>query len=150
MCLCLLLTVRSDYSWVMCIPEHPFRKEYIRGCGLEFLCISWIHWRPKQHFIYLAKYTWASQVAQTVKNPPAMPETWFWSLGQEDPLEKGMVTHSSIAWRIPWTEEPGAPQSMRSQSQTRLKWLRTHACSSSWILCIISIPSRDIWILLAL
>ena len=116
MCLCLLLTVRSDYSWVMCIPEHPFRKEYIRGCGLEFLCISWIHWRPKQHFIYLAKYTWASQVAQTVKNPPAMPETWFWSLGQEDPLEKGMVTHSSIlAWRIPWTEEPSGLQSMGLQ-----------------------------------
>ena len=42
-----------------------------------------------------------------VKNPPAMWETWVQSLGQEDPLEKGMVTHSSIlAWRIPWTEMP--------------------------------------------
>ena len=89
MCLCLLLTVRSDYSWVMCIPEHPFRKEYICGCGLEFLCISWIHWRPKQHLIYLARYTWASQVAQTVKKPPAMQETWFWSLGQEDSPGEG-------------------------------------------------------------
>ena len=46
-------------------------------------------------------------VAQTVKNPPAMQETWVQSLGWEDPLEKGMVTHSSIhAWKIPWTEEP--------------------------------------------
>ena len=44
----------------------------------------------------------------TVKNLPAMQETWVQSLGQEDPLEKGMATHSSIlAWRIPWTEEPG-------------------------------------------
>ena len=41
------------------------------------------------------------------KEPPAMWETWVWSLGQEDPLEKGMATHSSIlAWRIPWSEEP--------------------------------------------
>ena len=53
----------------------------------------------------------ASRVAQWVKNLPAMQETqemWVRSLGQEDPLEKGMAPHSSIlAWRIPWTEEPG-------------------------------------------
>ena len=47
-------------------------------------------------------------MAQIVNNPPAMQETRVWSLGQEDPLEKGMATHSSIlAWEIPWTEEPG-------------------------------------------
>ena len=46
-------------------------------------------------------------MTQLVKNPPAMQETWVWSLGWEDPLEKEMATHSSIlAWRIPWTEEP--------------------------------------------
>ena len=51
---------------------------------------------------------WASRVAQMIKNPPAMRETWVQSLGWEDPLEKGAATHSSIlAWRIPWTEEPG-------------------------------------------
>ena len=45
-------------------------------------------------------------VAQMVKNPPAMRKTQVWSLGQEDPLEKAMSTHSNIlAWRIPWTEE---------------------------------------------
>ena len=50
----------------------------------------------------------ASLVAQTVKNLLAMQETWVQFLGQEDPLEKGMPTHSSIlAWRIPWTEKPG-------------------------------------------
>ena len=49
-----------------------------------------------------------SVVAQTVKHPPAMQETWVQSLGGDDLLEKGMATHSSIlAWRIPWTEEPG-------------------------------------------
>ena len=52
-----------------------------------------------------------------VKNPLAMQETWVRSLGWEDPLEKGMATHSSIlAWRIPWTEEPGRLQSMVSQT----------------------------------
>ena len=51
-----------------------------------------------------------------VKYLPAMQETWVLSLGQEDPLEKGLATHSSIlAWRIPWTEEPGGLQSMGSQ-----------------------------------
>ena len=51
-----------------------------------------------------------------VKNLPAMWETWVRSLGQEDPLEKGMATHSGIlAWKIPWTEKPGELQSMRSQ-----------------------------------
>ena len=58
-------------------------------------------------------------VAQMVKNPPAVQEIWVQSLGQEDPLGKGMATHSSmLAWRIPWAEEPGGLQSMGSQSQT--------------------------------
>ena len=58
----------------------------------------------------------ASLVAQLVKNLPAMQETWVQFLGWEDPLEKEMATHSSIlAWRIPWTEEPGRLQSMGSQ-----------------------------------
>ena len=58
----------------------------------------------------------ASLLAQTVKNLPAMLETWVRSLGQEDPLEKGKAIHSSIlAWRIPWTEEPGKLQSMGLQ-----------------------------------
>ena len=55
-------------------------------------------------------------VAQTVKNLPAMQETWVRSLGWEDALEKEMATHSRIlAWRIPWTEEPGGLQAMLLQ-----------------------------------
>ena len=58
-----------------------------------------------------------------VKNPPAMQKTQVWSLGQEDPLEKGMDTYSSIlAWKIPWTEEPGKLQSMESQ-RDRHNWV---------------------------
>ena len=57
----------------------------------------------------------ASLVAQMVKSLPAVWETWVPSLGWEDPLEKGMATHSSIlVWRIPWTEEPGGLQSIVS------------------------------------
>ena len=53
---------------------------------------------------------------QTVKNPPVMQETWVQSLSQEDSLGKGMATHSStLAWRIPWTGEPGRLWSMSSQ-----------------------------------
>ena len=62
----------------------------------------------------------ASLVAQMVKNLPAMEETRVQSLGQEDPLEKGIATHSSIlAWRIPWTEEPGTVHSV-AKNCTRL------------------------------
>ena len=58
----------------------------------------------------------ASPIAKLVKNLPAMQETLVRFLGREDPLEKEMATHSSIlAWRIPWTEEPGRLQSMGSQ-----------------------------------
>ena len=57
-----------------------------------------------------------SLVAQRVKRLPTMPETRVQSLGQEDPLEKAMATHSStLAWKIPWTEEPGRLQSMGLQ-----------------------------------
>ena len=58
----------------------------------------------------------ASMMSQMVENPSAMQKTQVRSLGREDPLKKGMATHSSIlAWRIPWTEEPGGLQSMGLQ-----------------------------------
>ena len=61
------------------------------------------------HCIYI--YIWASLVAQTVKKLPAEKETQVWSMGQEDPLEKGMATHSNtLAWKIPWTEQRGRLQ----------------------------------------
>ena len=65
-----------------------------------------------------------------VENLPAMQETWVLSLGQEDPLEKGMATQSSIlAWRIPWTEKPGGLTVHGvAKSRTRLKCLSTFLC----------------------
>ena len=71
---------------------------------------------PEEGIGYPLHYSRASLVAQLVKNPPATRESWVWFLGREDPLEEHMATHSSfLAWRIPWTEEPGRLQSMGSQ-----------------------------------
>ena len=77
--------------------------------GIYIYIYTYIH-------TYIHTYTWASLVAQTEKNLPAMSQSWVHSLGWEDPLEEGMTTHSSIlAWRIPWTEDPGRLHSMGSQ-----------------------------------
>ena len=66
---------------------------------------------------------WASLVAQSLKRLPAVRETWVQSLGREEPLEEGMATHSSIlAWRIPWTEEPGGLWSMGLQKSWTELW----------------------------
>ena len=68
---------------------------------------------PGERRSYLLWYTWASFVAQLVKTLSAMREMWVQSLGWEDPLEKGKATHSNIlAWRIPWTVESMASQSV--------------------------------------
>ena len=68
---------------------------------------------PFLSLLFFIFWNKASLVAQLVKNLPAKQKTWVWSLGQEDPLEKEMATHSStLIWRIPWTEEPGRVQSM--------------------------------------
>ena len=68
---------------------------------------------PGEGIGYALQYSWAFLVAQMVKNLSAMRETQVGFLGWEDLLEKGMATHSStLAWRIPWTEDPGGLQSM--------------------------------------
>ena len=70
---------------------------------------------PGEVIAYKFQYSWVSLVAQMVKNPPAMWETWVRSLGWKDPVEEGMATYSSIlAWRIPGTGEPGGLPSMGS------------------------------------
>ena len=77
---------------------------------------------PREGIGYPLQYSWASFVAQAVKNPPAMQEAWVQSLGWEDPLEEGMAAYASIlAWRIPRTEEPGRLQSRGSQG-VRQDW----------------------------
>ena len=76
---------------------------------------------PGEGIGYPLQCSWASLVAQLVKNPPAVQETWVQSLGWEDPPEKGKATHSSIlAWRIPWTVHGVA------KSRTRLRDFHFH------------------------
>ena len=89
------------------------------------------NWAVREaHIRPLLVLTWGFPGGSAVKNLPAvqeLQEIQVWSLGQEDPLEKGMATHSSIlAWRIPWTEKPAGIQSMWSQSWTWLKRLSMH------------------------
>ena len=86
-------------------------KSFLNSVGKESTCnagdpgsIPGSGSSPEEGIGYPLQYSWASLVAQLVKNLPAMRETWVWSLGWEDPLEKGKATHSSIlVWRIPWT-----------------------------------------------
>ena len=95
------------------------------GVVAEGLCVEIAMVDPLQHFyflkplgswLYIMPWEVVASVVQMVKNLPAMQETRVWSLGREDPLEKGMAIHSSIlAWRIPWTEELGRLQFMGSQ-----------------------------------
>ena len=80
---------------------------------MEYMTVSSLVVRPMGSLRTGTTFCGASQVAQWVKNLPAMQEIWARFLGQEDPLEEGKATHSSIlAWRVPWTEEPGGLQSM--------------------------------------
>ena len=86
-------------------------------------------WIPSLRFWTSEWEFWQSLVAQTVKCLPAMRETWVRSLGQEDPLEKEMATHSStLAWKIPWMKEPGRLQSMGSQ-RVGHDWATSLTCS---------------------
>ena len=96
-------------------PGDSDGKEYAYNVG-DLGSIPGLERSPREGKGYPLQYSWASLVAQLVKNPPAMWETWVQSLGWKDPLEKGTATHSSnLAWEIPWTEEPGGLQSMGSK-----------------------------------
>ena len=89
-------------------------------------------------------FSWGFPGGQMVKNPPAMQETQVQSLGQEDPLEKGITTHSRIlAWRIPWTEEPNGLQSMGSQ-RVRHDWATDTYTQYSWftMLCWFQVYNK--------
>ena len=98
---------------------------------------------------YPHQYSWASLVAQTVKNPPAMWETWFPSQSWEDTLEELMATHSNIlAWRILWTEELGSPWGRKEldvtkRLSTHTHWLPKLCWTWNRIICIIFSPFKD-------
>ena len=88
-------------------------------------------WSCRESWRWSVRDTQTFLLAQTVKRLPTMQETQVQSLGGDDPLEKKMATHSStLAWKIPWTEELGRLQSMGSQSRARLSdFIHTHRCT---------------------
>ena len=88
--------------------ETPWTRAYQAPLSMGFSTQEYWSGVPLPSLTSQGKIPWASLVAQPVKNLPAVQETWVQSLGQEDPLEKEMATQSStLAWKIPWTEEPG-------------------------------------------
>ena len=101
-----LATHSNILAWRISWMEEPGRLQSMASQRVGH------DWPQKQQHTYM----WSFLAAQMVKSLPAMQETWVSSLGQVDPLEKGMATFSSIlTWRIPWTEESGGLQSMGSQ-----------------------------------
>ena len=114
----------STYPIYSCHPKWP-------ALGTPFVSLfylfKFISFSLFTYFFFVMAFLFSicltSWVAQMVKNLLAMQETWVQSLGQEDPLEEGMATHSSIlAWRSPWTEEPGGLQSKGSH-RVRHDWV---------------------------
>ena len=108
----------------------------------KFKTIPWVFCFLSFFFFLMflsSKRSWL-EVAQTVKWLPAVRETRVWSLGWEDPLEKEMATHSStLAWKIPWTEEPGGLQSMGSQRVG-------HDCAASlWLHFHFPLTQCQLW-----
>ena len=91
------------FRFVMCFPDSTVGKEFTCNAG-DPGSIPGLGRTADEGIGYPLQYSWASLVAQLVKNLSAMWETWVGSLGWEDPLERGKATHSSIlGWRIPWT-----------------------------------------------
>ena len=106
---------KGPLSLILGFPGSSVDKESACNAG-EPGSIPGLRRSPAEGIGYSLQYSWASPVAQLVNNLPAMQETWVRSLGWEDPLEKGTATHSStLAWKIPRTEEPGRLQPMGSQ-----------------------------------
>ena len=135
---CLKMAVMPPYRF----PFHPVVKKNSEWCLLStfYNAFSSDGWNSS-----LLSPSWASLVAQRVKHLPTMQETWVRCQGGEDPLEKEMTTHSSIlAWRIPWTEEPGGLQSTGSQ-RVRQNCTASLSLSPSWghlcsFMCSNAIP----------
>ena len=97
----------------------PKDTQLVRGWGWTSNPGLFYYIKTKKRYKSHLFNAWASLPAQMVKNWPAKRETWVRSLGGEDPLEKEMATHSStLAWKIPWMEEPGGLQSMGSDTST--------------------------------
>ena len=131
------IKVNVTYLRFSCLlPKNPIPRDkcWVKGKTAFLRKLRILGWRwthvPKSNF-QLPRFCWeTSLVAQSVKRLPITRETQVWSLGWEDPLEKEMATHSStLAWKIPWTEECGGLQSMGLQ---RVRQAIVHGVAKSW------------------
>ena len=119
-----MLILNRSNSSIYSNPDHSVGKEPTCNAGDPGL-IPGLGRSTGEGIGYPLQYSWAFLMAQLIQNPPAMWETWVWSLGWEDPLEKGKATHSSIlAWRIPWTLWTLCPWGCKE--------LDTHGAAKSW------------------
>ena len=110
----------TDTNICVGFPGSSARKESTCDAG-DPSSIPGLGMSSEEGIGYALQYSWASLVAQQVKNPPAMQETWLWSLGWEDPLEKGKATYSNIlARRIPWMVYSMESQRGVAKNRTRL------------------------------
>ena len=111
-----LIKEKSPSIWHTSWERETRRTHLSDWSFVNSFTYSFIHYLLSTHYIPGIMENMASLVAQMLKHLPAMWETQVWSLGQEDPLEKEMATHfSTLAWKLPWTEELGMLQSMESQ-----------------------------------
>ena len=102
------------------LPVHhqllEFTQTHVRPFKILFALFNLIYQKKKKNTHTHTKESYVSPGGSLVKNLPLIKETQVWFLGREDPLEEGMATHSTLlAWKIPWTEEPGELQSMGLQ-----------------------------------
>ena len=135
---CLMLTIERYLSF----PDRLAGKESACKAG-DPGSIPGMGSSSEEVIGYPLQYFWASLVAQMVKNPNSMQETWVQSLIWENSLEEGMATHSSaLSWRIPWTEEPGGLQSGVTKSQT---WQRLTLSLSLSIKVLTTFINKDDW-----
>ena len=115
----------DSISWILWLPR--LRSHEVFDSMFLLIICTCLESSDISIFYFFLETPRVFPVAQKVKNLPAMQETRVWSLGQEDPLEKGIAVHSSIlAWRISWTEEPGRLQYMGSQG-VRHNWVTNTA-----------------------
>ena len=130
----------SNNLITMCYPDSSASTEFSCNAG-DPGSIAGSERSSAEGIGYPLQYSWASLVAQLVKNLPAMWETWVQSLGWEDPMEKGKATHSSIlAWRIPWTTVHGVTQSWTPLSDFHFPQIRDlirlYPCQTIYLVCL--------------
>ena len=129
-----ILQVRFQRYMNCELPDVQARFRKGRETRGQIANIQWIIDKAREFQKNIYYIIGTSLVPQLAKNPPAMRETWVWSLGWEDPLEKGKATHSSIlAWRIPWTNSPWDTKCQTQLSDLHFHFLLYWLCQSLWL-----------------